>query len=210
MQSAVNTEITNTSALSAQKLECGIVLEVHSGFDAYSSDLTTAMLCKSKADLYSPEEASLLAQHSQLDEGVEFDGADYASGLIRLSGVALREGQALPAALALAHLHVEANRGYHDDLGFMLKLHIRIGAGHIHRLGVGVGLHKAVAQEAARQVLCLVKEFQRTCKEDMTVLWSFEQSLAACDDFCLRQTIHNNLLETLYAPMLHITEDSVV
>lgn len=201
---------TACSALASQSLDCGIRLEVHAGLSAYGSDLLVSMLCKSKADLFSVEEAQLLADSSQRDEGIAFESPDYAEGLIRISGVALRGAQAHPAALGLAHLEVRAHRGYHQDLGYLLKLHLSVGAGHVHRMGVGLGLHQAMAKEMARQVLEVIKEFQRTCKEDMTIMWTFEESMAACTETQLRRSLHAELLSALYAPLLPITEDWVL
>jgi hypothetical protein len=200
----------NAPAALAFETAQGMKLEVFGGFDAYSSDLLVSLLCKSKSDLMSPEEAALLSTEALEDDGIEFDGPDFASGLIRLSARASGTEAQRPAAMALAHVRVQANRGYHEDLGWMLKLHLEIGSAHIHRMGVGLGLHKLVAKEMANQVLTLVGEFKRTCKEDMTVLWSFEESLAACQELALRETLHRELLENLYAPLLHVTEDSVV
>lgn len=202
-------QIQANTALAVETAQ-GMQLEVFGGFDAYSSDLLVSMLCKSKADLFSPEEAALLSNEALDDDGIVFEDEHFASGLIRLSARAKGAEAQRPAAMALAHVRVHANRGYHEDMGWLLKLHLQIGAGHIHRMGVGLGLHNLVAREMANQVMGLIQEFKRTCDEDMTVMWSFDESLAACKELALREALHRELLDQLYAPLLHVTEDSVL
>lgn len=198
------------TSLLVREIAEGVCLRVCGGFDAYSSDLLVSMLSKSKAALYSKEEAAAFERACWEDDGIVFTSKDTAQGLLRLSAVATRKDTEQPAALAVAHVYLHANRGTHPDLGQLLKLHLSIEPGHIHRIGVGLGLHEAVASEMCKQVLAVVAEFQRSTRDDMTILWSFDESLTACESFGLREALHTRLMKEIYAPMLHVTEDCVL
>lgn len=196
-----------TCTLSTKELEHGVVLSVHNDYAAHPQDLLVSSLCKSKEMLLSPEEGRALAEESQREAGIKFTSKDSAEGLIRITGKASSEGRDGPMAMGLAHVGVQALRGMHPDIGDVLKLHFDLRAAHIHRMGVGMGLHTMMADALCVEVLALVERFQSTNEYDTTVIWAFDSSFASCDELGLKDRLNRALLAKIYEPML-VADDS--
>lgn len=190
-------------------LEHAVCVKVFDGYSAGDTSEFTQSLIRSKDQLYSPEAANALARECAQPAGVSYPDSDSAFGLLRVSGTAGREDSDRPAAMGVAHVALQARRGRDSELGDVMKLHLEIRAAHVHRMGVGLGLHSMIADAVCAQVLAVVQRFQRTAMYDTHITWAIDTSFAACSEFGLKEKLHAALVAHIYEPLLEITEDSI-